>query len=279
LIPDFKARHAAQQAALGEAGAARLLEAGRAWDLAPALRAGGSVVFPHTTLQVCGHQIAAAVHAALDCAAPRVVVLGVLHALTEELAAARARVAAGGDPAREAGWGIHGPEAAERAEFSLSHFCFLWECETRRRGIAGPELILRYPYLAGGHPERMPGVDELREVAGGAAVLATIDAFHHGIGYGEPPETALAPEAGGLDRARTAIVQGLELLRTGDYRAYERHCVATRSDGRDVGQVLRLLRGPLVPETLDLVADDMTGPYNAPPPTWVAGALVALRST
>ena len=57
-LPDFKAFHARQQAELGEEGALRLLDAGRAWDLAPTLRSGGSVIFPHTTLAVCGHQIA-----------------------------------------------------------------------------------------------------------------------------------------------------------------------------------------------------------------------------
>src|SRR5947209_14182968 len=105
-LPDFRALHARQQQELGIEGALRLLEVGRAWDLAPALRAGGSILFPHTTLGVCGHQIAAAVHACFECAAPRVLALGVLHARTEELRAARVRVDAGSEPAKEPARGI-----------------------------------------------------------------------------------------------------------------------------------------------------------------------------
>lgn len=280
-LPDFKALHAAQQARVGEVGALRILDAGRAWDLAPVLSGGGSLLFPHTTLEVCGHQIAAAVHACLDCGTPRVLVLGVLHGLTDELQAARARVAAGGDPAAELQRGIQGPGLPGpgdwKAEFSLSHFQFLWHCETRRRGTAGPELVLRYPFLAGDRPETLPGIEELEALARDAAVVATMDPVHHGIGYGDPPEEAVLPEEGGLELARSRIVEGLALLREGNCPAYRRHCVASRSDGRDTGPVLRHLRGPLAAKILDLVADDMTGPYQKPAPTWVAGALVALH--
>jgi len=45
-----------------------------------------------------------------------------------------------------------------RNEFSLLNFLFLWEAELNRRGIAGPELIVRYPYLAGGRPHILPGI-------------------------------------------------------------------------------------------------------------------------
>lgn len=281
-LPNFKALHSGQQARLGEAGALRILDAGRAWDLAPVLSAGGSLLFPHTTLDVCGHQIAAAIHACLDCGAARVLVLGVLHGLTEELQAARARVAAGGDPAAEPLRGVQGPGLAGprhwEAEFSLFHFRFLWDLETRRRArTGGPELVLRYPFLAGDRPDTLPGIGELEDLARGAAVVATMDPVHHGIGYGDPVGDALAPEAGGLELARRRIGEGLALLRDGDYPAYGRHAVASRSDGRDTGPVLRHLRGPLEAEILDLVADDMTGPYRKPAPTWVAGALVALR--
>jgi hypothetical protein len=78
---------------------------------------------------------------------------------------------------------------------------------------------------------------------------------------------------GEIDR----ILEGLELLRQGDYWRFNGHCVASRSDGRDVGQVLRFLLGPQEPQILDLLADDMTGPYAHPAPTWVAGALIAMR--
>src|SRR5262249_32085451 len=254
-FPDFRTRALAQQAEAGETGAAALLDAGRAWDLAPAVRAGGSLIFPHATLAACGHQIAAAVHACLDSSAPRVLVIGVLHARLAELQDARRRVARGGDPARELSWGIQGPNLPGheewREEFSLSHFLFLWEHETRRRGIPGPELQVCYPCLAGGRPDLLPSIAPIRGFARGAAGVAPTAPVRHVSRYGDPPGKALAPEAGGLDLARRRITQGLTLLRDGDYRGYEQHCIAARSDGRDTGQLLHCLTGLLEPRILD----------------------------
>ena len=135
---------------------------------------------------------------------------------------------------------------------------------------------MRYPFLAGGRPERLPGIEALRQECRGAAVIATMDPFHHGIGYGDPPEQALAPEDGGLERARSQIDKGFTILKDGDYLAFQQHCVATKSDGRDVGQVLRLLIGPRDATILDLLADDMAPVYEQPAPTWVAGALIRM---
>ena len=303
-LPDFKAKTAEDQASLGEEGARALLETGRAYDLSTVLRGGGTILFPHATITTCGHQIAAAVHACLESGARRVVALGVLHALNEELRASRERVAAGGRPEEEATRGIQGPGLAGREdwkrEFSLDHFQFLWSlaasgpadapgpgpaspsAATTSAACPGagsrcaPELVLRYPFLAGGRPESLPGIEELRELARGAIVVATADPFHHGIGYDDPPSRALAPGAGGLALARETIQEGLAVLESGDPMAFERHCAGAKSDARDTGQVLRLLLGPLRGRILDLVADDMTGPYQAPAPTWVAGALIAL---
>jgi len=279
--PDFKARHARQREEISAADLDRLLDAGRRWDLAATLRSGGSLIFPHTTLTVCGHQIAAAVHAGLDSGADRVVALGVLHALTPELQEARRRVEQGGEPSREPARGIQGPGLGGldhwRGEFSTDHFRFLWDAEVRRRGVAPPELIIAFPFLAAGRPETLFGIEQLQEAARDAVVIATTDAFHYGLGYGDSPEAALAPEEGGLELARRRIVEGYEILRTGDLTAYEQHCAATRSDGRDVGQVLRLLRGPLEPRLLDIVADDMTEAYRKPAPTWVAASLLELH--
>jgi hypothetical protein len=103
-------------------------------------------------------------------------------------------------------------------------------------------------------------------------LVATADPVHHGHGYGDA--APLAPESGGLAMARERIEEGLALLAAGDHTAYQRHCVRTKSDARDVGQVLRHLLGPCQGRLHDLVADDMSAPYQAPPPTWVAGALV-----
>ena len=93
---------------LANKGTLELLERGRQWDLSGTLRAGGVLVFPHTDVKDCGHQVAACVHACLDSGADRVVVISVLHAFTEEMEQARRRVAAGGDPADETTWGIQG---------------------------------------------------------------------------------------------------------------------------------------------------------------------------
>jgi hypothetical protein len=272
---------AQERAQLGQAGVERLLDAGRAWNLAPTLDAGGAVVFPHAHLEACGHQIAAAVHACLDSSADRVLVVGVLHALSDELEEARVRVANGADVRQEEFWGIQGPglngRNEWRHEFSLSNFLYLWQEETRRRGIGGPELILRYPYLAGGRPHILPGIEEMQEIVRDAVVVTTADPFHHGIGYGEPPQSALAPGEGGLELARKRIEEGLALLQTGDYWAYNQHCVDAKSDARDAGQVVRYLLGPLIGRILDLTWNDTTGMYDQPPPTWVATALIELQ--
>jgi hypothetical protein len=281
-LPDFRARTLEAHARLGAAGAAALLEAGRAWDLSPALRAGGAVVFPHATYEVCGHHVAAAVHACLDSGADRVLALGVLHPRTDELFEARERVAAGGDPAAEPCAGIQGPGASGgrddwRAEFSLLHFEHLMREETRRRGVKGPEVLLRFPYLAGGRPQRLRGIAELESLAKGAAIVATADPMHHGVGYGDPPGRAVAPDAAGVAFAREKIEQGFDLAGRGRFEEFQRHCIATRSDARDVGQVLGHLLGRFEARLLDLLGDDMTQPYAAPPPTWVACALIEIR--
>src|SRR3990172_8330860 len=100
-IPDFKTRTLQEHARLGADGAAKFLEAGRQWNLAPTLRERGAIIFPHIGLEKCGHHIAAAVHVCLDSGADRVLAIGVLHALTQDLQDARVRVAQGADVTKE----------------------------------------------------------------------------------------------------------------------------------------------------------------------------------
>ena len=268
----------AEHDALGDEGTYRLLEEGRQWNLAPLLQSGGVVVFPHVSVADCGHQVASAVHACLDSGAGRVLVISVLHAFTDEMEQARVRVANGGDVTREKYWGIQGPGIPGRDEWKHDHalmsFRHFWEAETKRRGIKGPEVIERYPYLAGGKPEILPGIDELERIARDAVIVSTADAFHHGIGYGDPPEKALDPLKGGLELARREINKGIALLEKGDYWGYNQHCVQAKSDARDAGQVFRYLRGPMMGEILDLTYSDASGLYKAPSPTWVASALI-----
>jgi hypothetical protein len=282
-LPDFKIIAAEQRSRLTPGDVDTLVERGRRFgDLSSTLDQGGAILFPHVGIAVGGHQTAAAVQAALGTHADTVLVLGVLHARSQELEDARVRVAAGEDPAREASWGIQGPGVPGRQdwknEFSLDHFLFLWEEIARCLAIRRvPRLVMRFPFLAGGHPERLPGIGELERLLEqrGTVVLATGDLFHHGMAYGTPSEEARTPESGGLDLARAAIGQGFALLGAGDYWGYNQHSVTTKSDARDVGQVLGHLLGHINGRILDLVAEDMTGPYQKPAPSWVAGALVA----
>jgi hypothetical protein len=265
----------------GSTGLCQLLERGREFQLADVLTSGGAVLFPHAAIARCGHQTAAAVHAAIDSGADRVLAVGVLHALSDEMKAARVRVAQGSDPSQEEMWGIQRPglegHTQWESEFSLLHFQKLWETEIKRRKIKGPELIMRYPYLAGGKPEQLPNMAELQEIAKDAVVVTTADAFHHGIGYGDSTEKALDPERGGLELAKKRINEGLALLQKGEYWKFNQHCVEAKSDGRDAGQVVRYLLGPLTGKIFDITYADTTAMYSAPPPTWVAAALVELR--
>ena len=272
-------QYADEHAALGAAGTLALLERGRQWDLSGVLVRGGVIVFPHAGVADCGHQIAAAVHACLDSGADRVLVISVLHAFTDEMQEARVRVAAGEAPSTFQHWGIQGSGLTERQEWRSDHalmsFRHLWQAETKRRGIKAPEVIERYPYLAGGKPWELPGFGEVAKLAENAVIVSTADPFHHGIGYGDTPERAYWPDAAGLAHAHRRIEEGIDLLAQGDYWGYNQHCVDAKSDARDAGQLFRYLRGPMIGRILDLAYTDASTLYSAPPPTWVAGALIA----
>jgi hypothetical protein len=263
---------------LGEQGALRQLEEARRWDLSGNLRNGGVIVFPHAGVADCGHQIAATVNACLDSGADRVLVVSVLHAFTEELEQARRGVAAGNPPSQYRHWGIQGPGLDRGDEWRGDHVLISWrylsDVATRQRGGKAPQVIERFPYLAGGKPGELPGIEELQEIARDAVIVSTADPFHHGIGYGTPPEETYDHDERGLALARQRINEGIKILGRGDYWGYNQHCVSAKSDARDAGQVFRYLRGPMRGEILDLVYTDASELYNAPPPTWVAGALI-----
>jgi hypothetical protein len=279
LQQDIHELYAREHAELGEAGTLELLERAREWDLSGTLRRGGVIVFPHAGVKDCGHQIAAAVHACLDSGADRVLVISVLHAFTDEMESARRQVAAGVPHTDFRFCGIQGPGAPLgrrewRADHALISFRHFWQAETRRRGIPGPEVVERYPYLAGGNPGNMPGIDETAELARDAVIVSTADPFHHGIGYGDSPETSFFPLDGGLDRARESILEGIAFLEQQDYWGYNQHCVAAKSDARDAGQVFTYLRGPMQGRIVDLTYSEADELYKAPKPTWVATALI-----
>ena len=273
--------YAREHADLGEAGTVEHLERGQAWRLGGTLSGGGVLVFPHAGVHDCGYQIAACVHAALDSGADKVVVLSVLHAFTPAMEAARVAVAAGEDPAQFEFWGIQGPGIDGRVEWTGDHALIswrhFWKAELRRRKISAdnaPRLYERYPYLAGGKPQNLPGIDELARLMEDAVVVSTADPFHHGIGYGDAPEAAYDHDARGLKHARAVIESGIRLLERGEYWAYNQHCLESKSDARDTGQVYRYLRGPMTGAVLDLSYTDSSELYGQPKPTWVAGALI-----
>ena len=273
--------YAREHEELGVQGTLQHLERGRQWRLSDTLAAGGVLVFPHASVHDCGYQIAACVQAALDCGADTVVVLSVLHAFNQAMEEARVAVAGGADPAHSEYWGIQGPGIAGRLEWTGDHALIswrhFWKAELERRGISeqkAPRVYERYPYLAAGRPQDLPGIDELARLMEDAAVLSTADPFHHGIGYGDEPDSAYDHDAEGLAYAKSVIESGISILEAGDYPSYNRHCVEAKSDARDTGQVYRYLRGPMRGEVLDISFTDATALYDAPKPTWVAGALI-----
>lgn len=275
------AQYMRNHAELGEQGTRDHLERGKQFDLSDTLKNGGVLVFPHTNVKDCGYQVAACVHACLDSGADQVLVISVLHAFTDDMELARRRVAGGGDFRQEPSWGIQGsgipgPDNYRRDHVLISWHHF-WDAETKRRGGKIPKVIERYPYLAGGHPEQLPGIEEVAAIAKDSVVVSTADAFHHGIGYGDTPETAFAPDEVGLRRAQSVIEDGIRILEAGDYWGYNQHCVQAKSDARDAGQVFRYLRGSMTGRVIDMTYTDASELYNQPPPTWVAGALTEWR--
>ncbi len=284
---DWPGIYTAQHNALTASQVNELFARGRQWQLGALLAAGGVVVFPHAAVLDCGYQVAAAVNAALDSGAAKVLVVSVLHAWTEEMAAARQQLAQGEDLTHHPLHGIQGPQiAGSREEWRRDHalisWRYFWEAACARRGLAQsaqPEVREVYPFLAGDDPATLPHYDEVARWAEDAIIVSTADPFHHGIGYGDDDAVARAPHDSGLELARASIATGNSYLAQGDYAAYLQHCVAARNDARDAGPLFRHLRGPMRPELLDLTASDMTTFYGAPPPTWVAAALVAWHPT
>ena len=250
----------------------------------PSYRRVARSVFPHAGIAECGHQQAACAQAALDCGADTVIVISVLHPFTAEMEAARGRVTAGGEPSVEAFWGIQGTDiAGHRQEWCGDHalvtWRYLWDAEVRRRGLSAnrvPRVIERYPYLATGRPEELPSFEELTREAEGAAIVSTADSFHHGIGYGDAPAETHDMDAAGLAHAHAVLEEGIDLLGAGDYMlatsgiAYVPR-VTRGTPARYSTRSARILRGRI----LELVGSDARALYDAPPPTWVAAALVA----
>ncbi len=260
-----------------------ILDAGRRWSLSSLLASNGSAIFPHTYLSQCGDQVAAVVHGCLDSGADQVLVLGVLHPLSEELVIAREKELNGEPLMQEGSHGVLGPgiggENYWRHEFSLLNFQFLWDEEVKRRGISAPRLILRFPSLVAGSPGSLRGIEDLAAQAKDSVVVATGDLCHHGVAYGANPDEVFDFGSRGEQYARQLIEESLALLYQGDYPGYFKHCRQHLNDSMDTGAVLRHLLGPLQSSILDLRLVDVSPLFDGEPkPSWVAAALVAMEA-
>ena len=262
---------------LGEAGLSAF------FDDAPRLDAPRGVVFPHTRLEATGAFVAAAARAALESGADTILALGVLHGAREADAERVARARAGDAAAIAALRGVHGPgvdgdAGVWREEFSLDGFLAMLALGAARAKRDAPRVIARYPFLVGDDPSSLPGIDALARLAERAYVVATTDPIHHGVGYGTPANDARDPSADATRAwAEGAIGLQLDALRARDFRAFAARAKESGSDFRDVGPALARAAPFERAEIAALALVDYAGVLGAPPPTWVAAALVALR--
>ena len=281
----WKEYYAQERAELGEAGLLALLDKAAGSDViaVPSLAPQKALVFPHTRLAESGHLAAAAALSVVRAGCDEVLALGILHGAREADAPLVQRAREGAPAARALLGRVHGMGVVNDAghwteEFSLDSFCALVGAAAKREGKRAPRVVARYPFLVGEQPGDLPGVDELRALVDrGALVVATADPIHHGAGYGAREEDRLLREdPQTLEFARWTIERGFRSLASRDFGGFLRHAAEVRSDFRDTGPLMAWLvdpKRPLEVEILDLVLVDYSAALDAPPPTWVAGAL------
>jgi hypothetical protein len=266
-----------------------MLEQGRQWaelaDLTQILAEGGSALFPHATIDLCGDQIAAVAYAAMRACQKtgknQILVVGPIHAMNERLFEAREKEISGGDVLDHPLRWIFGPglpqEEMLSREYSLDHFVFFVHQVAVRYSLPLPKLVTRYPNLVSGHPETLPGIDEVAKIASESIVVATADLCHHGSGYGSTKMVDISEE--GLSFARRNIEELLIYFAKRDYLAYRDCCIRAISDSKDIGQLLQYVLGPLTPKIHDLRLVDVSTQFvGDPAPNWVATALVSLET-
>lgn len=272
----WKDYYARELERLGERGIERM------FDAAPALtiHERGAVVFPHVRLGACGTQVAAVAQAIVREGRDTVLALGVMHGARESDIATVSAARAGDETARTAMCRIHGPDHYAAEEFSLDGFSALLAAAARRAGKKAPRLVKRYPFMVFGDPGSCPGIEELIALrVAGAAVVATADHLHHGVGYGTPPDERLAiDDARALAHARSAIATAMTALAAGDKEVFLRACARERSDFRDNGPVLASLLAvsPWTSRIEELTLVDYASDLGAAEPTWVAAALMTV---
>src|ERR1700733_6865951 len=114
--------------------------------LTKTLSEGGSALFPHTHIRSCGDQTAAVAHACLAACQKtgknQILLIGVLHSITETLQKALYKEIDNADLSDEPCRGIFGSglpfEEIYSEEFSLDTFVFLLDQATKRAGIESP---------------------------------------------------------------------------------------------------------------------------------------------
>jgi predicted class III extradiol MEMO1 family dioxygenase len=256
-------------------------------DLVTNLSEGGSALFPHTYISKCGDQIAAVVHACLDACEKtgknQILLIGVLHSLTEPLIEARKKEMAGIDIFNDKCRGIFGSglpnEELLNKEFSLDNFVFLLEHAAKKSGKKIPQVIIRYPNLLYGHPESISDIVELKKEVAKSIVVATSDLCHHGTAYGLKEGEAFPISQEGYDFAYHVIEDNLRLLSGDDLLSYRQYCINTLSDSLEVGQLLNYLLGPLEGYIRNLRLVDVSDLFEeTPQSSWVAATLVELKS-
>ena len=286
LAREWRELYAKERAALGEAGMFALLDRAPPVDLPQ----GGALVFPHTHLHASGHLVAAAARAVVRSGCDQVLALGVLHNARERDAPLLERARAGEPAALTELRRVHGPGVAGDAghwaeEYSLDGFTALLEVAARRERRAPPHLVVRFPFLVGDDPSTLPGLGELLRLRdSGCAIVATADPIHHGVAYGTPEAERRAREDPATKAwARAALDGQHALLAKGNYAAFLTEAAKYRSDFRDAGPVLAMLRGggtasvAMRVRAIELV--DYAETFGEAAPTWVAAALTELSTT
>lgn len=289
ISTSYRSVYDSERASLTQAEINDLLDRGKKLEsettLTQTLSKGGSALFPHTNIRSCGDQTAAVVYASLTACHQtgknQILLIGVLHSLTETLKKALQKETANEDLSDEPCRGIFGPglpfEEIYSEEFSLDTYMFLLHQAAKRAGVDLPKVIIRYANLAQGHPETFPRIEEITRIARESIVIATADLYHHGVSYKISPRSALDISPNALDFAREKIETGLKLLSKCTYLEYRDYALESRSDSKEIGQLLMHLLGPLESQFRDIRLVDVSDLFEGTPkPNWVAACLVEL---
>lgn len=263
-----------------------ILDKGKEWsgELTSALMNGGGAIFPHTYFSKCGEQMGAVIHAILDSGADQVIILGTVHPFPG-LFEARIKEFNGEDISQEPSWGVLDPESEKgkyllRNEFSLNLFKSLWKIEIERRRKRAPKLIERYPSLVNRHPEKLPGMRELKELARNAVIIGTEDYCHHGLAYAVPKNSAIPISEQAMSFARQHIENGFSLLQKNKYAEFFDHGMQLNAigDPSDVTATIHYLVGNQAQlKIMNLKLVDVSPLFeNNPSPSWVAATLVKI---